>query len=97
MRLINWDDHQEHFLDFGEEVYTASISINYDFDSEWLRYSYSSLTTPNSLYDYNLITKEKKLLKQQEVIGPFKSGDYEAKRLYAPSRDGKKVPISLVY
>ena len=97
MRIINWDDHKEHYLDFGEEVYTASFAANYEFDTDWLRYSYSSLTTPNSVYDYNLVTGEKKLLKQQEVVGTFNPGNYEAKRLYAPSRDGKKIPLSLVY
>ncbi len=97
LRIINWNDGTEHYLDFGEEVYVANTSTNPEFDSKWLRYSYSSLTTPNSVYDYNMDTHEKKLLKQQEVIGDFDPSNYEAKRLYATASDGVKVPISLVY
>ncbi|MEW5900996.1 MAG: S9 family peptidase [Acidobacteriota bacterium] len=97
IRLIRWTDRVEHSLDFGEKTYTASIGQNPEFDTEWLRFNYSSLTTPNSTYDYHTGTKEKKLLKQQEVLGGFSPGDYQAERLYATSADGVKVPISLVY
>src|SRR4030042_1079117 len=97
LRVIRWDDGSEHYLDFGEEVYVANISVNPEFESKWLRYSYSSLTTPNSTYDYNMDSREKKLMKQQEVLGEFSPSDYEARRLYAPTPDGVKVPISLVY
>jgi oligopeptidase B len=97
LRVIRWDDGSEHYLDFGEEVYVANISVNPEFDSKWLRYSYSSLTTPNSTYDYNMDTREKKLMKQQEVVGEFSPSDYEARRLYAPAADGVKIPVSLVY
>ena len=97
LRVIRWDNGSEHYLDFGEEDYVANISTNPEFDSNWLRYSYSSLTTPNSTYDYNMDSREKKLMKQQEVVGEFSPSDYESKRLYAPTEDGVKVPISLVY
>jgi oligopeptidase B len=97
LRIKKWDDDTAYYLDFGEEVYVASISINRQFNSKWLRYSYTSLTTPNSTYDFNMDTKEKKLLKQQEVVGDFDPSDYETKRLYAPAEDGVKVPVSLVY
>jgi oligopeptidase B len=97
LRVIRWDDGSEHYLDFGEEVYVANISVNPEFESKLLRYSYSSLTTPNSTYDYNMDSHEKKLMKQQEVVGEFSPSDYEARRLYAPASDGVKVPISLVY
>ena len=97
LRIKKWTDDVEYYLDFGEEVYVASISVNRQFESKWLRYSYTSMTTPNSTYDFNMDTKEKKLLKQQEVVGEFDAADYETKRLYAPTEDGVKVPISLVY
>jgi oligopeptidase B len=97
LRIINWEDNAEHYLDFGEETYVAYIAYNPEFDTELLRYSYSSLTTPWSTFDYNMKTKEKKLLKQEEVLGDFDAKNYHAERLYATATDGTKVPISLVY
>ena len=98
LRVICWDNGKEHYIDMGEEVYTANISINPDFDSELLRYSYTSLTTPNSTYDYHLDTREKTLLKKEEILGgKFDPENYEARRLYAVADDGKKIPISIVY
>ncbi|MFO7668671.1 MAG: S9 family peptidase [Bacteroidales bacterium] len=97
LRVIRWNDGSEHYVEMGEEVYTAWISTNLDFDSKMLRYGYSSLTTPVSTYDYNLDSKEKTLLKQQEVVGDFNPSDYEAKRVYAVAGDGKKIPMSIVY
>jgi oligopeptidase B len=97
LRVIKWDDRSEHYLDFGEETYTAYISYNPEFDTNLLRFGYTSLTTPNSIYDYNMRTKEKVLLKQEEVVGDFDPQNYHAERLYATARDGTRVPISLVY
>ncbi|MEN8228220.1 MAG: S9 family peptidase [Bacteroidota bacterium] len=98
LRVIRWDNGNEHYIDMGEEVYTAYISINPDFDSQLLRYSYTSLTTPNSTFDYHLNTREKTLLKQDEVLGgEFDPANYEARRLYAVADDGKKIPMSIVY
>jgi len=97
LRIINWDDGSEHYLDFGEQTYTAGIGINPEFDTEVLRYRYSSLTTPRSTYDYNMKTKQKKLLKQEEILGDFSPENYFAERHYAEARDGTKIPISLVY
>ncbi|MFW5886409.1 MAG: S9 family peptidase [Bacteroidota bacterium] len=97
IRVINWETSEEHYLDFGEEVYDAGFSTNPEFDTEFLRYSYTSLTTPSSVYDYNMKTKRKILLKQQEVMGEFSSSNYEAKRLNATANDGEQIPISLVY
>lgn len=96
LRIINWNG-SEHYIEFWEEVYSAGISVNREFDTDMLRFSYTSLTTPFSTYDYNMVTKEKELLKQQEVIGDFNPANYEAKRLYATAGDGKKIPMSLVY
>ncbi|MGQ9671528.1 MAG: S9 family peptidase [Candidatus Aminicenantales bacterium] len=97
LRVIRWKDRAEHYLDFGEETYTASIGNNPEFETDWLRYDYSSLTTPNSTFDYHMGTREKKLMKQQEVLGGFKPENYHAERLFAVAPDGVRVPISLVY
>ncbi len=97
LRIINNENKQEHYLNFGEAAYVAYPSVNPDFETNTLRFSYQSMTTPNSTFDYNMDTKEKKLMKQQEVLGGFKSEDYTTERLYATAKDGTKVPISLVY
>ena len=97
LRIMRWDKKGEHYLDFGEETYAAYIAYNPEFDTDVLRYGYTSMTTPRSVFDYNMNTKEKTLLKQQEVVGDFDSNNYHAERLYATARDGTKVPISLVY
>jgi len=87
----------EHYIKFDDEAYLTYTSTNMDFDTDILRIGYSSMTTPNSIYDYNMDTKDRTLLKQQEVVGGFNSDDYISERLYATARDGVKVPISLVY
>jgi oligopeptidase B len=97
LRIMRWDKKGEHYLDFEEEAYSAYIAYNPEFDTDVLRYGYTSMTTPRSVFDYNMTTKEKTLLKQQEVLGDFDSNNYHAERLYATARDGTKVPISLVY
>jgi oligopeptidase B len=97
MRVIKWQNKSEHYIDFGEETYTASLGKNPEFDTDVLRYDYTSLTTPSSTFDYNMNTKEKQLLKQQEVVGDFDPNNYQAERLYTSAKDGIKIPISLVY
>ncbi len=97
MRIRPWSGAKEHYLDFGEPAYLAYVSANYEFDTPLLRYGYTSLTTPNSVYDYNMTTKEKTLLKQEEVLGGFNREDYVTERISAPARDGKMVPVSIVY
>lgn len=97
LRIIRWDDQSEHYLDFGEPTYTASIGYNPDFDTEWLRYSYNSLTTPKSTYDYQMKDRTKLLQKQQEIRGGFHVDDYQSERIFATTQDGTSVPISIVY
>ena len=96
-RIINQVNKTEHYLQFEEEAYTASLSTNPEFDAELLRFGYSSLTTPTSIYDYNMNTQDKELKKRQEVVGGHNPEEYETKRLFARARDGKQVPISIVY
>ena len=97
LRVIPWKGGEEYYIDFEEEVYAAYISNNPDFDSKKLRFTYSSMTTPNSTYDYNMKTRERELMKRDEVLGDFDPGNYEAKRLWAEAEDGEKIPISMVY
>ncbi len=91
------DGSSSYYLDFGEPAYTASIGANAEYNSATLRYNYSSLTTPGSVYDYDMKTKEKKLQKQTEVLGGYDQKEYVTERLYATSRDGQKIPVSIVY
>ncbi|MCX2740070.1 S9 family peptidase [Pontibacter anaerobius] len=98
IRIKSWKDPKtDYYIDFNEEAYTAYIGNNPDFDSKELRFGYSSLTTPYSTYDYNMQTKERELLKRDEVVGDFDPNNYEAKRIYATADDGTKIPVSLVY
>ena len=96
-KIFNTDKGTEYFLEFDEDDYYASPSSNPDFNSEVLRYNYTSLKTPRSVYDYNMITKEQELMKRQEVVGGYNPDDYTTERLYATARVGVLVPISIVY
>ncbi|MGJ5641027.1 S9 family peptidase [Formosa sp. S-31] len=98
IRIISWDGQEDYYLPFDSETYTANTGNNPDFDSEFLRYSYNSLTTPSSVIDYNFKTREKEVKKEQEVLGgEFQKENYSSKRVWATSRDGVKIPISMVY
>ncbi len=97
IRVIPWDGSQEHYLKFSEPAYFSRTTINPEFDTTVLRYGYTSMTTPNSVYDYDMVTQEKTLLKQEEVLGGFDPTNYHTERLYALARDGVRVPVSLVY
>ena len=98
LRIISWNGKEDYYLDFENETYTALIGNNPDFDSEFLRYGYNSLTTPSSVIDYNFITKTKTVKKEQEVLDPnFNKDNYTSERLWATARDGEKIPMSVVY
>ena len=97
MRIINLKDNSEHYIDFGEAAYTANFGDNPEYNNSSLRYTYTSLTTPNSTFDYNMNTREKVLKKQQEVLGNYDADNYVTERLYAIAKDGTRIPISLVY
>ena len=94
---IRPSEGEEHYIDFGEDAYLTYTSINPEFDTDILRLGYTSMTTPRSTFDYNMKTKEFKLLKEQEVVGDFDKSNYQSERLYATAKDGTQVPISLVY
>ncbi|RIY11091.1 S9 family peptidase [Hymenobacter rubripertinctus] len=97
LRVMEWKNKKEHYLNFGEPAYTAAISVNPEFDTPVLRYAYSSLTTPGSTFDYNMATRTKTLRKEQAVLGNFKKEEYVTERLYATAADGTKIPMSIVY
>ena len=98
LRIISWNGKEDYYLDFENETYTALIGNNPDFDSEFLRYGYNSLTTPSSVIDYNFVTKTKTVKKEQEVLDHnFNKDNYTSERLWATARDGEKIPMSVVY
>ena len=98
IRVIKWDDSKEFYIPFDNETYTAYTSINPDFETDLLRYTYNSLTTPTSVVEYNMKTGDKKVLKEQEVLGGnFDKNNYVSERLWATAEDGTKIPVSLVY
>ena len=97
LRIIHQKTGKDEYLDFGESTYTSRISTNREFNTNVLRYSYSSMLTPSSTYDYNMDSGQLTLMKQQEVVGGYDQSNYESERLYAIARDGEKVPISIVY
>ncbi|MDI9879390.1 S9 family peptidase [Flectobacillus sp. LYT7W] len=97
LRVINQRTQKEHYLNFGEPAYDAGVGYNPNFDTDLLRFHYTSLTTPSSVFDYNMDTQEKTLMKEQEVLGVFNKEDYQTERLFATARDGVRVPISIVY
>ena len=97
LRIINLKENTEHYIDFGEEAYTAGINVNPNANTDIFRYSYSSLTTPSSVIDYNMKTKGKEILKEETVLGGFDKSNYESKRLWAKAQDGTLVPVSMVY
>ena len=94
---LNQESVQDSYLDFGEEAYQAYCVNNYEFDCDKLRISYTSMTTPSSILEYDFKSGEKEVLKQQEVLGDFKVADYASERLRVEVRDGARVPVSLVY
>ncbi|WP_125719570.1 S9 family peptidase [Flavobacterium ustbae] len=98
IRIMPWNDEPDYYLPFGSETYNAYTTTNVDFDTDILRYSYQSLATPSSIIDFNMKTKTKTILKEQEVLGgKFDKNNYVEERVWATARDGVKVPISMVY
>lgn len=98
IKIVRWDGTDGYYLPFRDETYTAFVGTNPDYDTEILRYGYNSLTTPSSVIDFNMRTKEAEIKKEQEVLGgKFHKENYISKRVWATASDGEKVPISLVY
>lgn len=97
INIKTWDGKVNYYLPFQEEVFTAYISTNLDFDTHIFRYGYTSMTTPSSIIDFNMKDKTSEVKKEQTVLGNFNKNDYETKRVWVKARDGKEVPVSIVY
>ena len=97
IRIRPWFGSEEYELDFGEPAYDAFTRDNFILDTSVLRYQYESLTTPDSVFDFDMATREKTLIKQDELGGGFASESYVTQRLFATARDGARVPVSLVH
>ena len=96
--VISKKDGKSHYIDFEEEAFSSYSSVNAEMNSVKFRYGYSSMTTPNSTIEYDLVSRKKTILKESEVIGgDFDKKNYESKLIWADARDGKKVAISMVY
>jgi len=96
VRVISNDD-SDHYVQFGEDAFTAYTTSNFEVETNTVRIGYTSLTTPASIYDYNMKSRQLTMRKQEEVIGDFHPDDYQSERHMITARDGTKVPLSLVY
>jgi oligopeptidase B len=97
IRLRSWDGASEFHLDADEPAWRMALGANEEVASEVVRYSYASLTTPHTTYDYDLRTGEKRLLKRDSVLGDFDPVRYATEYLWVPARDGESVPVAVVY
>ena len=98
IRIKTWDGKEDYYLPLDEETYSAGVYANPEFDTDIIRYSYNSMTTPNSVIDFNMKNQTKEIKKEQEVLGgKFDKNNYKSERVWATARDGKKIAISLVY
>lgn len=91
------DNGQVHSIAFDEEAYALSITGGYEFDTTTLRFTYSSITTPAEVFDYDLVSRDRTLRKRQEVPSGHNPDDYVARRVYAPAADGESIPVSILH
>ncbi|MBT5494077.1 MAG: S9 family peptidase, partial [Flavobacteriaceae bacterium] len=98
INIKKWDNSENYFLNFDNETFSSNTTANLDFDSNKLRYSYNSLNEPYSVVEFDMTTKEKNILKQHKVLDKnFDKNNYITERIWAKSRDGNNIPISLIY
>ncbi|MBE7639033.1 prolyl oligopeptidase family serine peptidase [Salegentibacter sp. BLCTC] len=98
IKVMRWDNSEAYYIPFDNETYTAYTSINPAFDTEILRFTYNSMTTPTSVVDFNMETQKKTVLKEQAVLDKnFDKNNYTSERIWATAKDGTKIPVSLVY
>ena len=97
LRVIDMKTKDSHRLSTDEADYAMGLSNNPEFNTTTVRFNYQSMVTPSSVYDYDLATRERTLLKRQEVLGGYDPAKYEARRIWATAKDGTKVPISIVH
>lgn len=97
LKVQAWEGGEPHYVNFGEDAFTAYASVNPEASSETLRIEFTSMTTPSTTYDYNMSTKKLEMKKQEEVLGGFDKNNYQSERVYVKARDGKEIPLSIVY
>jgi oligopeptidase B len=97
LRVTDFKSGETHYLEFPEPVYSAALDVNEEFDTPVLRFNYESFITPGSIYDYDMRTRERQIVKQKPVLGGYDPAQYESERVYARAADGARIPISLVY
>ncbi len=97
IRVLDFKTGTSHRIEFPEAIYAAGPENNREFDTNKLRIAYESFTTPPAVYDYDVVTKQRTLLKQKEVLGGYDPSRYVSERRYATASDGTRIPISIVY
>jgi oligopeptidase B len=97
IRVIPCSGGSDHYLEFEEPAYRANLGVNLEFDTTQLRFEYTSMKTPASIYDYDMAARTKTLLKREEVLGGFNPEKYVTERLHAQAADGTIVPVSILY
>ena len=97
IRIRPWGGGKDFYIGSDEPAYTTSLGVNAEIDTRIVRYEYTSLTTPMTVYDYDIQTGERQLMKRTPVLGGFDSANYRTELVWAPARDGAKIPVSLVY
>lgn len=98
LRVLDWEGKKDYYLPFESETYRVNTTQNPEFNTTKLRYIYTSLTTPTSVVEFDMTTKEVEVLKEQEVLGgTFNKDNYTSERLWATAKDGKNIPLSMVY
>jgi oligopeptidase B len=95
--IRKFEDDSEHAIAFDEDAYSLGLSAGYEYETTSLRFTYSSMTTPTQVYDYDVTTRERDLRKTQEVPSGHDPDDYVTRRIMAPAHDGEEVPVSLLY
>ena len=97
MRITDFKTNKSHYIEFPEPVYSAFPTSNLEYNTTKLRFAYQSFITPSSVFDYDVQTRNRALLKQTEVLGGYDPTQYKSERIYATASDGTRIPISLVY
>lgn len=92
-----YEEASSYYLEFNDPTYTAYLGFNPESSSKTLRFGYQSMTTPATVYEMDMISKKRNIIKQTEVLGGFNSEDYQSERIFATAEDGTEIPISLVY
>ncbi|MFQ5649876.1 MAG: S9 family peptidase [bacterium] len=95
--IIDLTTDEKHYVQFDEPAYSIRTTSNPEFDTNVVRFKYSSLTTPESVFDYDMANRTRELKKQKEVLGDYVTENYEIERIFARAPDGEEIPISLVY